>query len=174
MRGRRSKNFITEREQKQSLLVEGWGVSELYYWEGAKKTFTAGGRGVRRSRSDNFITEGAKKKIHCRWEGGWGEGGVKTLLLRESKKSLPVGGGKVEKGETLLPGGSTKIHCRCEWGWVCGRKCEDFVTGRWPRSRNIKSESTIHPPEKKSSKAQGTSYHQEVRVERPEHKKINK
>ena len=51
-------------------------------------------------------------------------------------------------------------------GWVCGRKCEDFVTGRWPRSRNMKSENTrFHPPPQKSKVRKHKALHipQEVR-----------
>ena len=138
--GRRSEDFITGREKKKEIPCR---------WKGV------GGR-----RSEDFITGREQKQFTAVGAGGgWVEGEMKTLLLGGStQKSMPVGGGWAEKRETLLPGGSTKSHCRCEWGWVCGGKCEDFVTGRWPRSRNIKSESKVgkHKATKKGSRGQHT------------------
>ena len=38
--------------------------------------------------------------------------------------------------------GAQKISLPVRGEWVRGKKCEDFVTGRWPHSRNVKLEST--------------------------------
>ena len=106
------------------------------------KTITAGGKGVSGKRMEDFIIGEEHKTITAGGKGVSGKRSEDFIIGKEhtSKKA-------VEERETLLPGGSTKNLCRREWGWVCGRKCEDFVTGRWPRSRGRKARGTIHPPE---------------------------
>ena len=156
--------------KKNSLPVGGgWGEGEvkLDYWEGAKK-ITAGGRGVRGRRSENFITEREQRKS-LPVGGGWGEGEVKTLLLRESKtnslhrewngmKTLLLGESNKKIYSLLVEGAKWKEKWRLyywkgekkkkfpagEKGWVEGKvktllleeRDENFVTGR-EQQKNI-------------------------------------
>ena len=82
---------------------------------------------------------------------------MKTLLPGErankkKKKKKFIAGGRGVRGrrnEDFITGRERKKITAGARGWLCGRKCEDFVTGRWPRSRNITSQ-TYHPPPRRA------------------------
>ena len=82
-------------------------------------------------RSEDFITgREKKKKIKCRWEGVSGRRSEDFIIGREEKNSL-----QAENGRRWREHRNISLPVR--GGCVCGRKCGDFGTGRWPRSRNV-------------------------------------
>ena len=68
---------------------------------------------------------------------------ITERAAHKNKSSAGRKGGEwKEEGRLLLPGGSTKNFTAGARGVGAWEKCEDFVTGRWPHSRNVKLEST--------------------------------
>ena len=109
--GGRSEDFITGREHKKKL--------------------SAGGRVVSGRRSEDFITgREHKKKLSAGGRGMTGRRSEDFIIGREEKKSL-----QAENGRRWREHRNISLPVR--GGWVCGRKCGDFGTGRWPRSRNV-------------------------------------
>ena len=111
--GRRSEDFVTGRKRKKNHCR----------WEGVS------GR-----RSEDFYWDWSKT-INCRWEGGWVEGGVKTLLLTGSTKKLSAGrrGVSGRRSEDFVTGRKRKKN-HCRWEGVSGRRSEDFY---WDWSKTI-------------------------------------
>ena len=146
--------LLGESTKKKKLKVGGEWVEEwrLYYWERAQKKITEGGRGVS-GRVKTLLLGESTKKNHWRWEGSEWKSEDFITGREHKKKSLPVGGGWVEEGETLLPGGSTKNFTASAMGVSVREKVWRF----WHRqvAPKQKYKNTKQNKDKQTMKAQG-------------------